>query len=452
MQKKILAISASLIVIFPSLSSALDLEAAIANAEKIDPIVQSALANSEANLAGIQIAKSKLLPVVQGVGSYGRMNQTANRVDPVLGTTTQNFINSTPNSQIFLRQALFRMADWAGLNVSQMQTEFGLFKLAGAYSDLWLRVSNAWFDLISAQETVDIQVESEKSMRLISEQANKAFNAGVGTKDSALEAKAQLAFVRSNAIEAKLILASRQRAFEALTGVGLDTIQKTHLKFSKKYRTLAGGSKNFIDKVNTSAPDILAAKAAQQIRQMQLKQARFGSYPTVDLFASYQQTQNQNINQIGLGVISSQATVQLTIPFYSGGLYVGQERQAAAFLEAASADIRAAELKLNTGVITFWATQEAQLERVAAVDEMVSAGKEVVKAYRMSVNAGSKSWSDVGNAEVVLTRRQVDQVNAIASLLKAQAQLLSYLPVTDEVWQLWLNSLRYEVKKSTTKS
>ena len=116
-------------------------------------------------------------------------------------------------------------------------------------------------------------------------------------------------------------------------------------------------------------------------------------------------------------------------------------------MESASADIKAAELKLNTGVQTYWATQEAQVDRAKAVQEMVSSGQEVVNAYRMGVTAGLKSWSDVANAEVVLTRRRVDQVNALSSLLKAQAQLLSYLPVNDESWQRWLSALSFETKK-----
>jgi outer membrane protein TolC len=307
-------------------------------------------------------------------------------------------------------------------------------------------VSAAWFDLIAAQETLDIQSAAEQSMQVVAQQAQKAFEAGLGTKDSALEAKAQLSFTRSNAIEAKLTLAARQRSFESLAGIDSVTLLKTQLNFSKKYKPLPGNAKLFIDKANTIAPEILAVKMAEEVRRLQLKQARFGSYPTVDLYGSYQQTQNYNINQIGLGVISSQAAVQVTIPFYSGGLYEGQERQAAAYLESASADIKSAELKLLTAIQTYWATQEAQIDRAQAVQEMVNSGQEVVKAYRMGVTAGVKSWSDVANAEVVLTRRKVDQVNAIAGLLKAQAQLLSNLPVNDEAWYQWLASLSFEIK------
>jgi outer membrane protein TolC len=149
-----------------------------------------------------------------------------------------------------------------------------------------------------------------------------------------------------------------------------------------------------------------------------------------------------------LGVISSQAAVQVTIPFYSGGLYQGQERQAAAYVESASADIKAAELKLFTTIQTYWATQEAQIDRAKAVQEMVNSSQEVVKAHRMGVAAGIKSWSDVANVEVILTKRKVDQVNAISALLKAQAQLLANLPVTDEAWYSWLNSMNFEVKKT----
>jgi len=387
-------------LVFGGNVNALTLKEAILSSEKIDPIVQSALANSDSARAGIQVARSKLLPLLQGVGSYGRTNQTANNLDPNAGLYTTKYINSTPNSQVSLKQALFHMADWAGLGTSELQNEYGLMKLAGAYGDLWLRVSSAWFDLVAAQETLDIQTEAERSMTVVAQQAQRAYEAGIGTKDSALEAKAQLAFTHSNAVEAKLNLAARQKGFESLTGIDFVILQNTHLNFTKKYKLRAGNSKTFIEKVNTSAPEILSAKLAEAIRRMQLKQARFGSYPTVDLYGSYQQTQNYNINQIGLGVISSQAAVQVTIPFYSGGLYEGQERQAAAMVEGASADVKAAELKLGTGVQTFWATQEAQVDRAVAVQEMVNAGQEVVNAYRMGVSAGVKSWSDVANAEV----------------------------------------------------
>jgi len=440
---------ACLMLFIGSTSHALTLQEALASAEKIDPQVQSALANSDAARAGIQVARSKLLPLVQGVGSYGRTNQTSNQVDPNYGLYSQKYVNSTPNSQVYLKQAIFHAADWVGLSASELQNEYGLFKLAGAYGDLWLRVSVAWFDLIAAQETLDIQTAAEQSMQVVAYQAQRALDAGLGTKDSALEAKAQLAFTRSNAIEAKLNLAARQKSFESLTGIDGQTVLKSNLNFSKKYKALPGNAKLFIDKTNTVAPEILAVKMAEEIRRLQLKQARLGSYPTVDLYGSYQQTQNYNINQIGLGVISSQAAVQVTIPFYSGGLYEGQERQAAAYLESASADIRATELKLLTAIQTYWATQEAQIDRAEAVQEMVSSGQEVVNAYRMGVAAGVKSWSDVANAEVILTRRRVDQVNAISGLLKAQAQLLSNLPVNDEVWYRWLNALSFEIKKKS---
>jgi outer membrane protein TolC len=283
-------------------------------------------------------------------------------------------------------------------------------------------------------------------MAQVALQAQKSFEAGIATKDSALESKAQLAFVRSNTIEARLNLAARRRNFLALTGVDPISLQRAHLNFSKKYKTLVGSEQAFKDRVAEVSPEIAAVKITEGIRRMQLKQASAAHAPTVDFFTTYQQTQSANINQINLGVTSTQVAIQLTIPFYAGGLHQGQERQAAALIESASADVRAAELRLNTAIHTSWATQGAQLERALAVEEMVSAGQEVVTAYRMSVMAGLKSWSDVANAEVILTRRRVDQVNAIASLLKAQAQLLSFLPVTDENWHVWLNGLTFETK------
>jgi outer membrane protein TolC len=444
MQKRLLVLACTLA--FSGAAHALNLKEALASAEQIDPTVQGALANSNAAQAGIEVARSKLLPSVQGVGSYGRTNQTSTQADLFGNMYGQKYINSTPNSQVYLKQALFHPAEWAGLNASQLQNEYGLAKLAGAYGDLWLRVSTAWFDLVAAQETLDIQLDAEHSMTQVATQAQKSYEAGIGTKDSALESKAQLAFTHSNVVEAQLTLAARQKSFAALTGIDLQTIMNSHVKFTNKYRLLPGNERRFIEKANDESPEIVANRLTEELRRMQLKQARYGSYPTVDLYGSYQQTQNANINQIGLGVVSSQVAVQVVIPFYSGGLYEGQERQAAAYLEAASADIKASELKLSTTVQAYWATQESQIDRAKAVQEMVSSGQEVVNAYRMGVTAGLKSWSDVANAEVVLTRRRVDQVSALSALLRAQAQLLANLPVNAEDWQVWINTLSFETK------
>jgi outer membrane protein len=268
MNQKFLAIACSLFLV-SELSYALTLKEAIARAEQIDPQVQSALAVSDAARAGIQIARSKLLPLVQGTGSYGRTNQTSNQLDPQLGLYSQKYVNSTPNSQIYLRQALFRMADWAGLGISELQSEYSVIKLAGIYGDLWLRVSNAWFDLVAAQEILQIQTAAQKSMTQVALQAQKGYEAGISTKEAWLESKAQLAFTASNVIEARLNLAARQRSFEALTGIDLVTLEKSKLSFSKKYKVLPGDAKTFKEKVYELSPEILSAKIADSIRRMQ---------------------------------------------------------------------------------------------------------------------------------------------------------------------------------------
>lgn len=420
-----------------SAASAGTLKEAIINAEKQDPTLNISVANKDAAYAGIDIARAKLLPNISAQGTYN----STNYITTYPGTAKPSVETkaTATNSQLYFRQALFRLRDWKGLSISELQYDYSNYKLASSFSDLWLRVANAWFDLVSAQEVVNVQLEAIRAIDLVAKQSQRSYEAGQGTKDAAYESKAQLALVKSNLVEAEGILDSRQRAFEKLTGISYQNMRVHKLPLPNQLRKMMIDRRSYIDKALVESPDILAARTAELIRREQLKQVSADHYPTLDIIGSVTRTENDNVNQLGYKVNSSAIGVQLVVPIFSGGGISAQEKQAAAYAVASESERMALEIKLKTEIDAQWSNQESTLVRVEANQDLVNAALESTRAMRMGLKAGIKSWADVGNSELLLARRRVDFFNSIAQFKKIQARLLGYLSVSDRYWDIWLS-------------
>lgn len=417
---------------------------ALNEAEKIDPTLATSIANRDAGEEGVSIARSRLLPQLSAQANHSRTNQDVDRV----GAATSNYKVNATNSQLYLKQALLRPRDWAGLSISQLQAEYTNNKLASAYSDLWLRVINGWLDVLSASELVKIHSESVVAMRYVAAQARKSFQAGSGTKDAAAEAEAQLEVGKANLADAQLSLDSRRRIYKSLTGVEAPATQQFKMPSYKQLSLNQVNHADFYQKVLDVSPDLAALRAGQGVRKLQIDQAKYDNYPVIDLVSSYSKTNNDNINQIGTKVNSSAIGVQISIPIFSGGGMVATERQAVAYYQAASSDLKANELRIKNDIDITWASQKSLIEQMEASSAMVSALKERLRSAKMGLGAGVKSWADLGNAQIALSRNQAEHARQLIAYVKGQTKLLSQLPISEEFWTFWVNQLSEQTVQS----
>jgi protease secretion system outer membrane protein len=419
---------------------AMDLDAAIAAAEKTDPALASAQANRDAAYENIAIARSKLLPQTSFQSLVQKIQEGVKQdaATPTGGSVGASYLVNAYNNQVSLRQGLYHPRDWMGYDIGQLQSEYGTQKLASARSDLWVRTTNAWLDVISAIEVRRIYVETVKTTAYAADQAEKRFKAGDGTRDAAVEARAQYELAKSQLVEAEINQRSREQAFKRLTGMDAADLREAHLPDYRQIHLAVSNTDELQQIVSSTNPDILAAQAAEQVNKKRAEQARADRLPTVDLVASKSWAQsdtvftiNQRYNVLGAGF-------QVNIPLYDGGGLSATQRQAEFAASAASEDLRTQQTKLATQVETDWASAEASLERARSAELLIAAAQEQKRAAEMGLKSGVRTWGDVAQADVLIARRASDYLSYASGVLRAQARLLSAVPVTENVWEPWV--------------
>lgn len=431
---KTCTLAIGLALAFPA--AAVDLRTALRSAEQNDPALASASAQRDAAAENIAIARARLLPQVSLQASRQRLEQTTTS-----GTQTREFEGPSSNTQLNVRQGVFRPRDWLGVDVGKLQAEYGQYKLYSAQGDLWLRTVSAWIDVLGAQAVREFQAQSVDSAVNAATQEKRRFQSGEGTRDAVAEGEAVLALARAQLASAELELAARGKAFALLTRIDPQSLRSLKLPELRSLPASLPAQGDVLQLVLETNPELLAARAAEAITQKRLAQAKVDHLPTFDLVGSRARAENDTVNTIGTRYNNTQLGFQLTVPIYSGGGLSATQRQQAALLTAAQADRDAVEYQLRAQVSTEWNAQAGLRERAYAAQQLIGAAREQRKAAELGMRLGLRTWSDASAADLSIGRRGADYVAFVVALVKAQAKLLSLLPVTDPVWDRWAQEL-----------
>ena len=111
------------------------------------------------------------------------------------------------------------------------------------------------------------------------------------------------------------------------------------------------------------------------------------------------------------------------VPIYVGGSISAAERQAALALQASIADSEAVGNRLESDFRLLWSAWLGQSARVQAGYKLLESSNEQVRATQLSYEHGVKTLMELANAELMLSRRIADQINAVMEYQKYSARL-----------------------------
>jgi protease secretion system outer membrane protein len=413
---------------------------AVAAAQSKDPALQSASLNREAARQNIWIAGSRLLPQLTYQETRQNTNQTTTQ-DTIAGPVARDFTGQSYNKQLSLRQGVIRARDVEGYRQGHMQFEYGDQKYMSAQADLWSRATGAWLDVLAARSLVDVYMRAVQSANESAQQEIKRYKVGDGTKDSRAEALAQLAQAKAMLLDSELNLKARERAYMLLTGLPSEGLAKRRLPTESAVKFDGSQRDELWSLVLSTAPELRAARATQNVSLSRANQALYDHLPTLDLVASASSAQNDSANTLGYRYTNRQVGAQLVVPLFSGGGVEASRRQAVASHEASVADGEALLMRVETQFMADWASQAGLLERAQAARSLVVAAQEQRRAAELGLAKGLRTWTELSNADLLLARRSSDLVNLQVSLFKTQARILSLLPIQVPAWDEWVKSL-----------
>ena len=402
---------------------AITLQDAFNNAVKVDPTLRASKFTQEASNQNIAIARSRLLPQVSLLGSSNQLTQTTTQDVPGSTSISRSFSGPSVNHQFVIRQGLLRPKDVSGLNFAELQAQYGEVKYQSDMSDLWTRVTYAWIDLVGSTQLVEAYERPIKPLLSAANQEKAKLKQGDGTKDAAIEAEAQYQFAAAMHQQALQNLRAKQRTFEVLTQADSKSLLGLRLSLNPTPTFEESDRDRLWTRTREKSFELKFSELQVLIQRERVRMSRADHMPTLDVLASWNLAKNDATSTQGYRYQNKQVGIQYMVPIYAGGSISAADRQAGLALEASIADSEAVANRVEADFRVVWSSWLGQVARVQAGFKLVESSKEQLKATELSYVHGVKTIMELANAELAMSRRLADQINAVVEYQKYTARL-----------------------------
>ncbi len=368
---------------------ALDLMQTYQEALAHDAIYTSARYSLEAGREASVQGRAGLLPRIGFGGTYSRANDESSGWSATL-----------KNYSLQLTQPLFRPANWEQYEQSKLSVAGSDAQFAQAQQDLMLRVSQAYFDVLSAQDALAFLKAQEGAISEQLASAKRNFDVGTATITDTNEAQASYDLVIAQQIAATNNLEVARSTLQKIIGrapAPLSTL-RAGVKLNAPEPSQISAWENSAEQQN---PSVVAQQIALESAKHEIKRVRAGHLPTLDLVAGrgLNSTKGTPIFYENISQWSNSIGVQWNIPLYSGGSVNSEVRQAVSLEDKARSDLdnaqqtaalnaRQAFLGVNSGLAQVKAYETAEISSQSSLD-----------ANKLGYQVGVRINIDVLNAQ-----------------------------------------------------
>jgi outer membrane protein len=383
-----------------------------------DAAWQSAKAQYEANRARAEQAKAGILPTAGLSASATRSNLENN--NPV---TDRSY--TTQSAAVSASQPLYRPANWATYQQGKRQADLAEYQLTQASQELIVRVSQAYFDVLAAQDTLAF-VRAQKAA--VAEQlasAKRNFEVGTSTVTDSREAQARFDLVLAQEIAAENDLRVKKLALDTL--VSKPDVRPNPLPAPLNVPApQPANPEAWVAQAEDASPAILQARKAVEIAELEIDKARAGHKPTLDLTASYGVT--RNVNGSAASPLSSRPEsgavgVQFNLPLFAGFATQNRVRETVALEEKSRSDLEAARRSVAQAVRTAYFGVVSGQGQVRALEAAEASSQSALDANRLGYQVGVRINIDVLNAQSQLFQTKRDLAQARYNVLLGHLRL-----------------------------
>jgi outer membrane protein len=291
--------------------------------------------------------------------------------------------------------------------VAQAEATFGQ-----AAQDLILRTAQAYFDVLAAQDTLEL-VRAQKSATAEQlAQAKRNFEVGTATITDTHEAQSRFDLINAQEIAALNEVANRRRALQLITGR-----EYAELKALRSEVKLAPPNPDnmeaWVELAERQSYTVQAQEAAAEVAALEARRASAAHLPTLDAVATHGQTGQSASTQTSAGSDLTSTTIglQFALPLYQGGALDSREREAAALSLRSREELENARRSAALTARQNYLTVINGIALIAALEQALVSSQSALDSNRLGYEVGVRINIDVLNAQQQLysTRRDLSQ-------------------------------------------
>jgi outer membrane protein len=402
------------------------------NAHAIDliQVYQQALAN-DATFAGARASlaagrervpqgRSGLLPTVGLSGSTVKsdgdftpfnVGQTTvvDGIPRVVGASGSNV--RTSEYTLALSQPLFRWDRWQAYEQSKLAQAIAEAQFAQAQQDLITRVAQAYFDVLSAQDTLESTRAQKTAVTEQLASAKRNFEVGTQTITDTHEAQAAYDLVVAQEFAAVNDLDNKRSALQAIIGAEPGTLAPLQPGI-----TLAPPQPAAVDQWVSSAENqnygVTAAQLSVESAKREISKTRAAHLPTLDLVASSTRRDVTGRTQSSGDSRSNAIGVQYSIPIFNGFAITSRVRETIALEDRARNDLEATRRNAALQARQAFLGVNSGLAQVKALQAAEVSSQSALESNKLGYQVGVRINIDVLNAQRQLYSTRTDLARA----------------------------------------
>lgn len=358
--------------------------------------------------------RAALLPQVNATG-----NLRYNDVNSTLPGGDKRF--SSNGVGISAVQPLYNRPAMVAAEQGKNQTRLADVRLAAAEQALILRVAQAYFDVLQAQDNVAF-IRAQKAA--ITEQlaaARRNFEVGTATITDAHEAQARFDLATAQEIAEQNALDLRVRALEKLIGRPAGSLHVLAEPFPVE--ASPGAIDEWAERAAQNNLSAAIARIGKEIADQDVERNRGGHHPTLDAVASYMISNNQNFGPQQVDMRTATIGLELNVPIYRGGLVNSRVREAIANQERARQEHEAAMRNASLSARQAWLSVASGAAQVRALEQALVSSRAQLESTKLGRSVGVRTNLDVLNAEQQVRSAQRDLASARYGYLLARLNL-----------------------------
>ncbi|MEZ5662305.1 MAG: TolC family outer membrane protein [Burkholderiaceae bacterium] len=383
-----------------------------------DSTLLAARQQHEANLARADQARAGLLPQAALSAGANWANVDSSAMPGSRGTDSQNVALSAS-------QPLYRPANRISREQALLSTEASEAQLAIAEQDLIVRTSQAYFDVLAAQDTVTFTGALKAAVEEQLAAAKRAFEVGTATITDTREAQARYDLVLAQEIAAQNDLRVKKLALDQL--VGKQDVKPLVLAAPVTIPAVVPDSAEaWVARALDQHPAILAATRARDIAQLETRKADAGHKPTLDLVGQYQVARGPSSTGVPPGQIRTNTAsigLQFNLPLFAGYAIQNRVKETLALEQKAEADLESATRNISQGTRTAYFGVLSGMGQIKALEAAEASSQSALEANQLGYQVGVRINIDVLNAQSQLFQTKRDLSQARYNVLVGQLRL-----------------------------
>ena len=418
------------LIFYESQLLALDLLEACKKAKANDPQYLQSLHEYGAALTYPYQAISRLLPQA----SLSRTDVSYDFLKGPWYYVDYRAVETTVN----LQQTLFNYPLFLEIRDSRLRKKIGELRLKYSELDLLRRVSEAYFDVLFAQDTLKVVTQEKKALEEQLKMIEKLFKAGEASLADLNDVEARLRTSEFRIVDATRSLSTKSRNLERIIGEKFSSLSPLK-KDPSEEKITPDDLEPWLKMGRERNPVVLSYDIQKEMAENAFRKQRGQRLPTATLFAKYSRTEETTYTKIE-PLTYKAVGIQFSLPLFTGGYITAREMELKERVKQAEKEYERVLSDTEQAIVESFLSARSSLSAIEAGRTSVKAAEIALESTRKGYHAGLRTVVDILNAESNLYRAKLDLLKVTYDFVKSLIALNFYSGTLTESVIIGINS------------